>query len=48
MIDREVLGGDPVPQELKEQAESIRTASDGLEVILPYDYTADSYWPSTS
>ncbi|MDM7975251.1 MULTISPECIES: hypothetical protein [Thalassospira] len=48
MIDREILGGDPVPQELKEQAESIRTASDGLEVILPYDYTADSYWPSTS
>lgn len=44
MIDREVLGGDPVPQELKDEAERIRLKSDELEALLPKDFTNDEHW----
>lgn len=44
MIDREVLGGDPVPQELKDAAEAIRVRSGELEQSLPADYTNDAHW----
>lgn len=45
MIDREVLGGDPVPQALKDAAESIRVRSGELEQSLPPDYADDNSWP---
>lgn len=44
MVDREVLGGDTVPQSLKDEAEATRVRSGELEQSLPADYTNDEYW----
>ena len=46
MVEREVSGGDPVPQTVKDQAAAIRAASDALEAMdpIPADYADDGHW----
>lgn len=46
MIDRQVSGGTPIPDELKTRAEAIRAASNRLErlKLIPTDYREDRHW----
>jgi len=46
MIDREMTGGTPVPQELKDAAATVRTRSGEIEAMesIPQDYVDDKYW----
>lgn len=47
MVEREVSGGEPIPQAVKDHAAAVRAASGVLESLspIPADYTDDSHWP---
>lgn len=46
MIDRQVSGGAPLPDEVKARAEAIRAASNRLERLprIPTDYRDERHW----
>lgn len=46
MIDRQVSGGNPIPEAIKDAAQAIRVRSDEIEAMdpIPADLRNDSYW----
>jgi len=46
MIEREVTGGKPIPEDLKKKAQKIRDKCEALEKMspIPVNYTAQKYW----
>lgn len=44
MVEREVTGGDPIPQDIKDQVAHIRSCSNILEENLTEDFTNNTYW----
>lgn len=46
MAEREISGGDPVPDSVKRRCAEIRAASNTLEALgsIPLDFTDDKYW----
>jgi len=44
MTDREVTGGKPVPQDIKDEAARLRAVSNVLCISLPDDYLEDIHW----
>jgi len=44
MVSREVSGGTPITQTIKDYAAAIRTDSATLEASLPSDYQDDIHW----
>lgn len=44
MVARQVSGGDPIPDEVKEQVQAIREKSNELEETLPVALTEDETW----
>lgn len=47
MVEREVSGGLPIPQAVKDYAAAVRAASGAMEAMspIPDDYTDNRYWP---
>lgn len=46
MVERELSGGKPVPDEIKAYAAAVRAASDKLEADPPDDISLDRHWPA--
>lgn len=46
MVEREVSGGAPIPQAVKDACALIRERSNAIEMLdpIPYDLTDDKYW----
>lgn len=44
MVEREMTGGNIIPQEIKDQVAQIRLRSNELEADLTEDFLNDKYW----